>query len=581
MARMIPTVVSPDTKSVAEKRIFKWFRDAEGTENWVVLHSLGLVEHEKLLYGEIDFLVIAPELGIFALEVKGGRVKRENGMWAFTNREGKTSYKQRGPFEQAKEGIHSLMSNIANKVDMEHKRVADLFYWYGVMFPDIEYSTVGIEEEPWQVFDCNDNGDVAGFIRRLSKKAQQRTEEVFGGFNREKLPTIKDVKYLTNMLRGDFDKAIAMTARINYAEQELLELTKKQYACIDQLEDNKRSVVRGPAGTGKTLIAIEEAKRAVAEGRRVALICYNANLGKWFKTYFESAPNSVRPAFVGTFHGLLMEILERAGKNISVPYDDLAKDEFYKSTLPSLAEECLLEAPYEFDEFIVDEAQDLITDLYLDLMDLMITKGLDRGSWKFFGDFSNQAIYTDGEDEESLLERLSDRTSFIRFKLVENCRNTKQICDDIQTITGFKAPSDIWSKVEGMPVNHEICESEDGSVEKLESILRQLIDKGIEKSKITILSPKKKENSIVNRVEGIRIKDYSFSASKDITFSTIHSFKGLENTIIIITDIDTYDCVPLMYVGLSRARAGLYLIETKNAHKEYNELLKRRLLNGR
>lgn len=581
MAHMIPSVISPDTKSTAEKRIFKWFQESEETEGWVVLHSLGLVEHEKLLYGEIDFLVLAPEYGIFALEVKGGRVKRENGMWAFTNKKGETSFKQRGPFEQAKDGIHSLMANIAKKADVEHKKVADLFYWYGVMFPDVEYDSVGVDEEQWQVFDCNDNGDVAGFIKRLSKNAQKKTEEIFGKFDRSKLPNTKDIKYLSNLLRGDFDKAIAMSARINYAEQELLELTKKQYACIDQLEDNKRGVVRGPAGTGKTLIAVEEAKRATVNGKKVALLCFNASLGKWFKSYFETAPSEIRPQYIGTFHGLLHEVVTRNGKEVRVPSDEAEKAVFYSSILPSMAEESLLEQPLEFDEIIVDEAQDLLDETYLDLLDLMLVKGLERGTWKFFGDFSRQAIYTDGEDEESLLDRLSDRTSFIRFKLVENCRNTKQICEDIQTITGFKAPSDLWSIVDGLPVNHITCDSEISAVEKLEELLDELVSKGIDKSKITILSPKKRENSIVDKVEGVKIREFTFDSPNAVTFSTIHSFKGLENTVIIITNIDTYECEQLMYVGLSRARAGLYLLETKNAHKEYNELLTRRLMNGR
>lgn len=87
MARMIPSVISPSTKSAAERRIFKWFKEAEGTEDWVVFHSLGIAQHQTLIQGEVDFLVVAPKYGIFALEVKGGRVKRQDGMWYFTNHE--------------------------------------------------------------------------------------------------------------------------------------------------------------------------------------------------------------------------------------------------------------------------------------------------------------------------------------------------------------------------------------------------------------------------------------------------------------------------------------------------------------
>ena len=91
MAIMIPSVISPEVKSSAERKIFEWFQNAPGTDKWIVLHSLGITTHNKVIYGETDFLVLAPQLGIFALEVKGGRVKRENGIWYFTNRYGSES----------------------------------------------------------------------------------------------------------------------------------------------------------------------------------------------------------------------------------------------------------------------------------------------------------------------------------------------------------------------------------------------------------------------------------------------------------------------------------------------------------
>ena len=79
MAIMIPSVISPDVKSNAEKHIFKWFQKAPGTEDWIILHSLGVSNHKKVIHGEVDFFALIPEMGIFALEVKGGRVRRQNG----------------------------------------------------------------------------------------------------------------------------------------------------------------------------------------------------------------------------------------------------------------------------------------------------------------------------------------------------------------------------------------------------------------------------------------------------------------------------------------------------------------------
>lgn len=580
MARMIPSVISPETKSGAEKKIFKWFENADNTDDWVVFHSLGIAHHQTLIEGEVDFLVIAPKFGIFALEVKGGRVKRTDGMWTFTNRAGHVDTKSRGPFEQASDAIFSIMDAIKEKADVEHYNVGNLHFGFGVMVPDIEYGTMGIDEEPWQVFDCNDGDNVRDFIVRLAEGSQKKYEETYGKLKPSKLPTSQDAKYLISILRSDFDKVLAIKARINNAEQELIELTEKQYRCLDQIEENRRGVVYGPAGTGKTLLAIEQAKKSVLNGKKVALLCFNNSIGTWFQTFFQEQASDYKPEFVGTFHGFMTKLLIDAGERIDVPSDDEAKRVYYEKILPSKALEVLLISPTEFDEIIIDEAQDLIRDNYIDVMDLTLKKGFEHGSWKFFGDFSRQAIYSDELTGQELLDSLEERTSFIRYKLTENCRNTRQICDDIQTITGYEAPKDLWTKVEGIPVDHKTCTSEEEELEKLEDLLRELDEKNIEKDKITILSPKSRENSIVSKIENIKIKDYSFRSNNEISFSTIQSFKGLENSVVIMVDINTYSSMNLMYVGLSRARTALYIFETKGAHVEYSELLKRRLLNG-
>lgn len=179
MAIMIPSVISPEVKSNAERRIFEWFKAAPGTDNWIVLHSLGIATHNRVIYGETDFLVLAPNLGIFALEVKGGRVRRERGVWYFTNRYNQTNSKSRGPFEQAREGIFSIMSALKKRTNSEHRaKVASILFSYGVMFPDIEFEAGGIEEEQWQVFDLRDSSDVKSFIVRLANGAKMKWRSI-------------------------------------------------------------------------------------------------------------------------------------------------------------------------------------------------------------------------------------------------------------------------------------------------------------------------------------------------------------------------------------------------------------------
>ena len=255
MAIMIPSVVSPEVKSNAERKIFEWFQKAPGTDNWIVLHSLGIATHNKVIYGETDFLVLAPKLGVFALEVKGGRVRREGGLWYFTNRNGATNSKERGPFEQAKDGIFSIVDAIKERTDIDHRHINNVLFGYGVMFPDIEFNSSGIEEEQWQVFDSRDGTNVRQFIKRLSEGARAKWEAHYGPMSNSKLPDSAAVRYMADLLRGDFDCAISMSAQLRNASEALIALTNEQYRCLDQLDDNPRCLIHGPAGTGKTLLA--------------------------------------------------------------------------------------------------------------------------------------------------------------------------------------------------------------------------------------------------------------------------------------------------------------------------------------
>ena len=582
MAKMIPSVLSPEIKSAAEKHIFEWFRDDPRTDDWIVLHSLGISNHNRVIHGETDFFVLAPYMGIFALEVKGGRVTRNGGVWTFTNRYGKVGTKTRGPFDQAWDGVFSIVNDIKKKLDPAHKHIKNVFFGIGVMFPDVEYQTVGCDEEQWQVFDCNDGNNVYDYIRRLFDGACEKWKSLNGHevpYN--KLPSPDDIKYIASLLRGDFDKAVAISVQIKYAEEELVRLTNEQYRCIDQLDDNKRCLIEGGAGTGKTLLAIEEAKKAVAQGLKVALFCYNKNLGDWFEKYFEDVPQNLRPAFVGTFHSFLARTIKDAGIRLRFPSNDEDAEQFYAEDLPVSASLALAQLRgAKFDKIIVDEAQDLITEKYLDTFDNCISGGLSRGRWTFFGDFSQQAIYNPSVSGQEMKDLIEDRTSFIRFKLTINCRNTKTICDEISLVTDFKAPSDVWSKVDGMPVQYITYRDREEEKAKLTDTIQTLMDSHVAAKKISILSPLKREKSIVSEVEEYDIRDYKTYGNNKFSFSTIKAFKGLENSVIILVDIESIADKQLMYVALSRARTALYVIESEGARKEYVEIQMRRLTNG-
>ena len=146
-------------------------------------------------------------------------------------------------------------------------------------------------------------------------------------------------------------------------------------------------------------------------------------------------------------------------------------------------------------------------------------------------------------------------------------------------MTGFKAPHDLWTKVDGPPVQYLTWSTMESQCKKLKAVLKQLADSHIEPGKITILSPRKREDSVVSMLDGYVVKDFSVPPGMNTTFCTIQAYKGLENSVIILADIEGFSAEKLMYVGLSRACTGLYVLESDSAKREYDNLLMRRLFN--
>ena len=382
---------------------------------------------------------------------------------------------------------------------------------------------------------------------------------------------------MASLLRGDFDFAVSLSVQIQNTNEALIALTNEQYRCLDQLDDNPRCLIRGAAGTGKTLLALQEAMRFTAQGDRVALFCYNNNLADWMSSFFTGEKGSVCPAYVGSFHKFMRKVAEDAGMLPPYPSGEDKVQTYFQKTLPEAAALALLEAGDMFDAIIIDEAQDLIQESYLDVLSCCLRKGLERGRWTMFGDFSMQAIYSDQAKPEQMIEMLEERTSFIRFRLTKNCRNTKQICREIETVTGFNANDDKWTTVDGPPVQYLTWNTMEKQREKLESVLLKLEGGGIQPDQITILSPRKREYSVVSMVQNSTIRDFKIPKAKGISFSTVQGYKGLENTVIILTDIEDLSSEKLLYVGLSRACSVLYVLESEKAKREYDGLMLRRL----
>lgn len=564
--------------SEGERLLYLKFKNDNSTNKYYVLHSLFTNYHLKNLSGELDFLVLAPGHGIFAIEVKHGHVWRTEGTWYFENKKGKVTQKSTSPFAQVNSTMHSIRKFLLEKIEKnknknEYQRFSKILFGTGIAFTSMdEFIEFGTEGYSWQLFTKPARSLPIGYyIDSLSKGWHNiYSDKSFYDVNLSR-PTDHECKKIIKILRGDFEINYTEINKINDNEQLIEEYTKEQFSLLDFVNYNRRCLITGGAGTGKTIMALELARRNKLIGKKVGLFCFNNNLGKKLNESINRLlEKDTEGLYAGNFHSFLYQ-----GSELKISDNENDSNIFYKDILPFdfLLRNDSVSEDEKFDILILDEAQDLITSNYIEVFDSILKGGINHGNWIFFGDFSNQAIYLN--DPAQAIDQLNSRTNFTKFPPLKiNCRNTQKIAIQNTLLTGIEKPEFTCRTMEGEEIVNKFP-SKINQIESIENVIEILLSKKIPLSKVTLLSPKKLENSIVNNSD--RVNEW---LSNGLTFSTIHSFKGLENTFILLFDFDEISSIEsqrLLYVGISRAKQKLYMILNNNLQEEYQKLIAKNL----
>jgi len=577
MARMLPPYVDRACKSSAEKKLFEFFRRNEFSKDWIILHSLNLSQHTKRLYGEIDFLILIPNAGIFVMEVKGGDVRCRDGEWHFIDRFGNIN-KNKSPFNQARDAMFSLHSAIEKEFGKGH-RFTKLLFGFFCAFPDISFDKHSVEYESWQIFDKNTTeGKVEHFFRDLVQNTikKHRGQKWFS--ERWSLPTAEDLNQLCDFLRGDFERIRTIKERLAEFDKEVKRYTEEQFQILDSIQLNNRCLIQGSAGTGKTMIAIESAVRAAAQGQTVFLTCFNRLIGEWMKRQTADWKDRIT---VSSLHSYLLEVSKGFDHSVSVA----EKQDFFSKYLPELLTDIYRKGISEkFDRIIIDEGQDLIREEYLNLFDSMLKNGMSDGNWEIYGDFERQAIYAQmsKQDMFSLLKSVGQCSNFL---LRKNCRNTKQIGEETSLICGFEKPPFLLEHLEGIAVEYIFYKDKGHQGELIGKQLKKFADNGLPLNEFMIISSSKFENSCSCAITDFTIREIKYNSDISVSqnfcgFSTIHSYKGMESNYILITDVEdllTDTAKSLLYIGMSRARYGLTLFISESVREVYRNILRNKL----
>lgn len=545
---MIPAYC-PDHAPPGEKAVYAALQGSTDTSAWIVLHSLGIADHVRQVEGEADFVVVVPNAGILVIEVKSHLSinRRSDGSWKLGNNAPTT----RGPFQQASEAMHSLRGFLAKKhADLHSVPVLSAVWFTGVrartMLPN------NPEWHTWQVLDSEDLKSAPAAILRTIAGGTRHLEDKIQHFGHGGVgPDAEAATKIAGLLRPKFEVATVAGDRRRDRQTNLISLIEEQFLALDAASENRRVLFSGPAGSGKTLLAMESARREVALGNQGRLLCFNRFLGKRLGADMAD----ISGLRVSTLHQELLRLvgLTRAPEGVGPG--------FWGKELPERAAEALLDgaiAPADF--LIVDEVQDIATDEFLDVLDLLVEGGLQEGRVLLFGDFERQAIF----DNEMGRERIRSRVPHLpTYRLVQNCRNLPRIGYQVNLMSHLQPGYQKFRRLDdGVDPTLRSYQAGQDQSALLASAVRGLKAEGYELNEIVVLSPFRDSSTAATTTDPwlrqiLRPADGTSAYPGQVHYATIHAFKGLEAPAVVVTDLDestTSDSFDsLLYVGLTRA----------------------------
>jgi hypothetical protein len=540
MARMVPDIDPQMIGNHGERLFYEAARRLP--DEYAVFYSfkfaLGGAGQEPLGapdVGEIDFVVIHPALGYVTIEVKQGEISYCDGTWSWF-KDGRHSPLRKDPAVQAQNAMYAILERYkkASSTDTFPLKIR-----YAVAFPECA-RIVGVLPPHLDPVGVLLAGDLEVLDSRLLA--------VFG--TKSARPQPKAVELLAaKVLAPSFRALSGVEEQIQLFEARAKRLlTDEQERILEETELDIRKVFFGAAGSGKTFLAMEKARRLAAVGRKVYLTCFNKNLADYMR---RNLPDAVT---VGNFHDYLMGVLRQAGRPCREPEDDAAKRRFYADHLPSEAFEYYASAPeaVRFDSIVVDEGQDFSESWFVCLESMLRRQD---GEFYVFAD-PNQNLF--GVQDDYL-----KRMPVSRHRLTRNLRNTASISE---WVSSFVTEGKLRPVLEGgIPVVYHPWDNPAEEKRLIEAEAGRLVGQGIRLHRIIILSPDRLEKSCLAGATCLRswsLSDFRSGPPNSLRFATIRSFKGLEADIAFLIGLkegkpvcSTAD----IYVGGSRARYMLHV----------------------
>ena len=299
MAKMVPPRVSQKANR-GEKRIYDKLKHAPHSRDWIVIHSK-YVENpaNEVKPREIDFVILIPSLCVvICLEVKDVNYSRiKDGQWY---RAGSREPERTSPPEQAESAMYAL------KDEFEEFFQRDSLISVGCAVAFTRWNSRKNQRLPRQLALLIESRDALN-LEKLSSELLEYAESLQKANTRRlqdnwQLQLAQQKLYLLEQelnpsMNFSPSNELVFKADLDTLRPQLLDLTIEQYEALSEMSEHDRVAVDGAAGTGKTVLAMEFAKRLSESGKTVGLLCSNDVLSSrfeaWAKEISETTPGTV------------------------------------------------------------------------------------------------------------------------------------------------------------------------------------------------------------------------------------------------------------------------------------------------
>ena len=505
-------------------------------QDYYVIHSLVATDYSggSLFSREADFVIFHPEKGFLFLECKGGFPKYENGNWYYGNGD---PMGHDGPYRQAKSAMHAVEESM--KLAGCGPMLNHCKTYFGVWFPsltkeNLKQQNLPPEADMMVTLTMEDLVDPQHAIERIySIKCFRGKDQIEQNLNQTEINIL-----LTRFICPQFKLAPSIMESKTEKNIRFHKLLDEQYKLLEFLEDQPVAVINGAAGTGKTWVAMEKARRHAQDGDEVLFLCYNKMLQKALEKQTKKYPG----IHVYSIDGFACMICNTSESDFALLNKKLQK--------------MFMEDDFPYQHIIVDEGQDfgqqaIEKNGILQLLCDIVTADEDKHGT--FYAFYDKLQKIQGDIIPQCIEEAD-----CRLTLTRNCRNTENIAKtSLAPVTG-REPKMFPMAIPGKAAKIAFCENKEDVITKLDTAIEELEKEN--GGDVVILTCETTGTSILaDHITNGKYKD-------QYLFSTCRRFKGLEADNIILVDVnsDTFNEKEVLrfYVGASRAKLGLAIIST-------------------